>query len=112
MQGYEDVGHEWCQILYLSFDSLRITPIITCKGLFVWYFEDSKSYTVLITDGAFVTSTHKKYFERLLLQCSKLFSYTTREGHKQSFLQSKYGTSMDQSNHFQQKILDVDFKQN
>ena len=55
-------------VIQLTFKKLDIHPTATSQGVFVWYYEGSKSYLVFATEDILFASTHKKAFDRLLVE--------------------------------------------
>ena len=82
----------------------------TCKVIFSWNKNGHKALIALATDDMLFATTHTSLFHILIAEFDKYFSTTVLQGSQLTFLnyriiQSKYGTSIDQTNHIEQKIL-------
>ena len=82
----------------------------TREGIFSWNKNGYKALISLATDDMSFATTHMSLFDILINEFDKYLSTTVLTGSQLTFLnhrviQSEYGTSIDQTNHIEQKIL-------
>ena len=92
-----------------------MVPCSTCKGLFSWRKDEHQALLCLATDDILFASSSPTLWDTLLITFHQYFEYTIQTGDKLAFLnyriiQSKHDVSIDQTNHIQQTILSVYFK--
>ena len=110
IQGTKDAEYEFYQLLSKVFLDLGIVTTTICKEVFVWCNNKMLSFLTLAKDETiFATNSHDA-IKQLKTEFKKYFVYTSSKGTELSFLnfriiQSKYGISLDQTNHIKQKVL-------
>ena len=116
LKGRKDAGRFWYKLLYkILVNILGMVPCSTCKGLFSWRKDGHQALLCLATDDILFASTSPTLWDTLLITFHQYFEYTTQTGDELAFLnyriiQSKHGVSIDQTNHIQQTILSIYFK--
>ena len=115
LQGTKDAGRLWYELIYtILVDGLGMIPCSTNKGLFTWNKNNHRALLALATDDIIFASTDESLWNILQSTFQQYFDYTTRTGPELAFLnfriiQSEHGTSIDQTNHIQQTILNKYF---
>ena len=110
MQGTKDAGYEFYQFLSKVLLDIGMVSNTICKGVFVRRNNTMLSFLLLATDDMSFATNSSVAVQQLETEFKKYFAFTCKRGTELSFLnfriiQSKYGISLDQTNHIQQKVL-------
>jgi hypothetical protein len=115
IQGTKDAGQRWYKLISGRFLELGMIWNVYDHGVFLWDFNNERSYLVIETDDVLMASMSDGPFLYLQAELRKLFDFTCKQGNILKFLnlrivQSPRGISLDQTHHITTTLLGEYFK--